>query len=64
MLLWRCDDVMTFESFQLKLFVSLCKTHAMTCDFQPYCILTSVVSDKPVQSLLSLETPNDVQSVA
>ena len=25
--------------------------------------LTSVDSDKPVQSLLSLETPNDVQSV-
>ena len=37
---------------------------AATCDFQQCGIFTSVVSDKPVQPLLSLETPNGVQSVA
>ena len=33
-------------------------------DFQQCGILTSVDSDKPVQSPLSLETPTNVQSVA
>ena len=36
----------------------------MTFDFQQFGILTSVDSDEPVQTPLSLETPNDVQSVA
>ena len=40
------------------------KKWAMTCDFQQCGILTSVDSDKPVQPLLVLETPNDIQSVA
>ena len=35
----------------------------MTCDFQQCVILTSVDSEEPVQPPLSLETPNDVQSV-
>ena len=35
----------------------------MTCDFQQCGILTIVDSDEPVQPPLSLETPNDVQSV-
>ena len=35
----------------------------MTCDFQQFGVLTSVDSDESVQ-LLSLETPNGVQSVA
>ena len=37
---------------------------AMTCDFQQCGILTSVDSDKHVQPRLSLDTPNDIQSVA
>ena len=38
---------------------------AATCDFQQGGILTSADSDMPVYSLhFSLETPNDVQSVA
>ena len=37
---------------------------AVACDFQKCGVLTGVESDKPVQPLLSLETPNDVQSVA
>ena len=37
---------------------------AMACDFQQCGILTSVDSDEPVQPPLSLETPNNVQSVA
>ena len=36
----------------------------MTCDFQQCDILKSVDVDKPVQPALSLETPNDIQSVA
>ena len=36
----------------------------VTCVFQQCGILTSVDSDGPVQPNLSLETPNDVQSVA
>ena len=36
----------------------------MISKFQQYGILTSVDSDEPGQLLLSLETPNDVQSVA
>ena len=36
----------------------------MTCGFQQCGILTSVDSDEPVRPPLSLETPNDVQSVA
>ena len=32
-----------------------------TCDFQQCGISTSLYSDVPVQSPLSLETPNDVQ---
>ena len=39
------------------------KLRAATCNFQRG-ILTSVDSDEPVQPLLSLETPNFVQSVA
>ena len=35
----------------------------MACDFKQCGILTSVDSDEPVQPPLSLETPNDVQSV-
>ena len=34
------------------------------CDFHQCGILTSVDSDEPVQTLLRLETPNDVRSVA
>ena len=34
------------------------------CEFQQCGIITSVDSDEPMQPLLSLETPNDVQSVA
>ena len=37
---------------------------AVTCDLQQCGILTSVDSYEPVQSLLNLETPNGVQSVA
>ena len=37
---------------------------ATTCDFQQCGILTSVDSDEPCSLLLSLETPNGVQSVA
>ena len=37
---------------------------AATCDYQQRGILTRVDSDERVQPLLSLETPNDVQSVA
>ena len=37
---------------------------AVAWDFQQLDILTSVDSDEPVQLLLSLETPNGVQSVA
>ena len=36
----------------------------MTCDLQQCGILTSVDSDEPMSLLLSLETPDDVQSVA
>ena len=36
----------------------------VTCDFQQFDILISVDLDEPVQSPLSLETPNGVQSVA
>ena len=37
----------------------------MICDFQQCGILTSVDSDEHVQPpVISLETPNDVQSVA
>ena len=36
----------------------------MTCDFQQCGILTSVDSDEPMQPIFSLETPNNVQSVA
>ena len=39
--------------------------YSLTCDFQQCGILTSVDSDEPQCSLLlSLETPNDVWSVA
>ena len=37
---------------------------AVTCDFKQCGILTSVDSDDPVKPPVSLETPNDVQSVA
>ena len=37
---------------------------AAAWDFQQFDILTSVDSGEPVQPLLSLETPSDVQSVA
>ena len=37
---------------------------AATCGFHQCGILTSVDSDKAVQPLFSLETPNDAQSVA
>ena len=37
---------------------------AATYDFQQCGILTSVDSDEPVNLLLSIETPNDVWSVA
>ena len=37
---------------------------AMTCDFQQCGILTCVDSGEPMQPPLSLETLNDVQSVA
>ena len=37
---------------------------AVTRDFQQCAILTSVDSGEPEQPLLSLETPNGVQSVA
>ena len=37
---------------------------ATTCDFQQFGILTSVDSDEPVKTSLSLETANDVQLVA
>ena len=36
----------------------------MTCNFQQCGILTSVDSNEPVWPAFSLETPNDVQSVA
>ena len=36
----------------------------VSCDFQQRGILTSVDSDEPCSLLLSLETQNDVQSVA
>ena len=37
---------------------------AATCVFQQCAILTSIDSDEPVKPPLSLETPNNVQSVA
>ena len=37
---------------------------AVTCDFQQCGIFTSLDSEEPVQPPISLETPNDVQSVA
>ena len=49
------------------LYSSLLPIWAVTCDFKQCCILASVDSDQPVQTsfkLLSLETLNDVQSVA
>ena len=46
------------------LFLFSDKIWAVTCDFQQCGILTNVDSDEPVQPPLSLETPNDVQSVA
>ena len=40
------------------------KTVKLTCDFQQCGILTSVDSGEHMHPLLSLETPNGVQSVA
>ena len=39
------------------------QTRDVICDFQQCGILTSVDSDEPSSLLLSLETPNNVQSV-
>ena len=51
-------------ALKLKFQQQLSKMSCVTCDFQQCGILKNGDSDELVQSLLSLETPNDVQSEA